>query len=73
MRALILLAVLALSACTVVYERPDGRPAPAQDLAECDYEASKATAGRATTAAAFDAGMLRGQCMRLRGYISKVK
>jgi hypothetical protein len=63
------------------WSKPGGSESQkSQDMAECDYDASKATAGNMqapkSTSDAVDSGVARGmeksdlikKCMRLRGY-----
>ena len=69
-RAAIIIAVL-LSACgsAPVWRDAAGNAAPAQAVAECDYEASKATAGiRSGMEQGYMTGQLRSQCLVVRGY-----
>lgn len=68
---------LSLSACAIKYVAPDGRVASDREVKECQYEASKATAGRGAFTAptifglannrAHDDKHLVAQCLDLKG------
>jgi len=66
---IILTAALAAGCAAPVYLDATGAPAPARDLAECDYDATKATATiRSGAEQGFMAGKLLSQCMAMRGF-----
>ena len=68
--AVIILATALFAGCAgPVYRDASGAPAPARDLAECDYDATKATATiRSGMEQGFMAGKLLSQCMAMRAY-----
>lgn len=66
------LAAMLITGC-MTYTR-NGQPADQYDMLACEYEATKATAGQTSMAAAWDAGVIRRQCMFMRGYqLERVK
>lgn len=63
------LAVLSGCAATHGYFDAQGQEISERDLLECQHEATKATAGNNNAAAqGWDSGVIRGQCLRLKGY-----
>lgn len=77
------ISVLALGCTPGRYLSAEGRPAPAKDVQECEYEAAKATASATdpnplagptaglyafTNNSEFRKASLEAKCMNLRGY-----
>lgn len=66
-------ALLALTGCaTTHYVNDSGQEASAQDIAACNYEARKATAGIMNGfQAGWEQAELRHECLTVKGYARK--
>lgn len=71
MKTIVILTALLLTACGAPrpFVNAYGQTAPSQIVAECRYEAAKATAGiRDGFSAGFQEGNLTRQCLAIKGY-----